>query len=545
MAKRKKKKKLRVFVEVLQNGGYLADTSRSYHRRSNIILSSKSGDLVLPFYPLRHDFKIVTIDKSGAHVHLDATWKGFFTTNGQVKKVREGNYEEQIFTLRDGDYGSVARDDLRIMIRVGQEHAKHQVDKNPAFRGKPFPLWIGSALEGKILALGAACTAIVFAGLIMGLINRPDDRPTRKTDLQNQYNLAFVNSGHLLTLPEATKLNLDRSAPLKTAMEYYNAFTNMMLGYDLRYNKWMFSNSVDLYRRLHQHKSWLLREKMTKQSALEEKVIDTKSTAMIHIPVVQGASLSSKVLALSQKLRTLHKNFDHSLKLRLAATERFNADPGYDFGKFKGLGVSREMQKKLGKINVFGRLTNEEAMYHDARMLAFDAHVQQNRIKQHREEPVFLNASNAAAIVIRGPGKHLAFTPLTRISSLNTKVPGIHASVFGKQFSDKIKEPLIGEITPALIEKVVEKNRFQIRLCYELALRRDQLVSGKMEWQWRLDSRGKISDVQLLSSTIKDRRMTRCIRRKISGWSFPRPRKGSVEIRYPFTFKSANDEWAF
>ena len=78
-----------------------------------------------------------------------------------------------------------------------------------------------------------------------------------------------------------------------------------------------------------------------------------------------------------------------------------------------------------------------------------------------------------------------------------------------------------------------------LQLCFELALRRNQNLKGSMEWQWRLDSRGKISEIELLDSTIQDRRMIRCVRKKIANWKFPRPKRGSVEIKYPFYFAPA------
>ena len=111
-------------------------------------------------------------------------------------------------------------------------------------------------------------------------------------------------------------------------------------------------------------------------------------------------------------------------------------------------------------------------------------------------------------------------------------------STFGVK-KEKVKEPLVGELDPKLIEKIVNKNRFELQLCFELALRRNREVSGTMKWQWRLDSRGKISNLTLVSSSITDPVMKNCVRKKIAGWKFPRPRRGSVEITYPFYFKPA------
>ena len=102
-----------------------------------------------------------------------------------------------------------------------------------------------------------------------------------------------------------------------------------------------------------------------------------------------------------------------------------------------------------------------------------------------------------------------------------------------------VDAPLHLTFDPNVVESFIRENKYQLQLCYELALRRNEVASGTMEWRWRIDSRGFISDVALLSSGIKDQRMATCIRQKISTWRFPRPRRGSVEVSYPFEFSPA------
>ena len=89
------------------------------------------------------------------------------------------------------------------------------------------------------------------------------------------------------------------------------------------------------------------------------------------------------------------------------------------------------------------------------------------------------------------------------------------------------------------IRDYIEGNRYQLKLCYDVALRRDHAAQGTMEWSFRIDTRGQIYEIALISSTIKDEKMAQCIRQKLSKWRFPRPRHGSVEIRYPFQFAPA------
>jgi len=57
-----------------------------------------------------------------------------------------------------------------------------------------------------------------------------------------------------------------------------------------------------------------------------------------------------------------------------------------------------------------------------------------------------------------------------------------------------------------------------------------------MEWRWRIDSTGRLDALELVKSNINDPNMARCVRQKMSAWKFPKPRRGSVEITYPFEF---------
>ena len=87
--------------------------------------------------------------------------------------------------------------------------------------------------------------------------------------------------------------------------------------------------------------------------------------------------------------------------------------------------------------------------------------------------------------------------------SVECKIAHIQASDFDLRKAGMVKEPLQGKLNPDLISRTIQNNRFDLQLCFELALRRNQGTAGVMEWQWRLDSRGKISDIELLQTSIK------------------------------------------
>ena len=93
-----------------------------------------------------------------------------------------------------------------------------------------------------------------------------------------------------------------------------------------------------------------------------------------------------------------------------------------------------------------------------------------------------------------------------------------------------------GTIEKALVERFINQHKFQLQICYEQSLRRNDKAVGTMEWKWTINSRGVVSGVELASSTIKDKKLEKCIKEKMSTWQFPNPQNGSVEISYPFVF---------
>ena len=163
------------------------------------------------------------------------------------------------------------------------------------------------------------------------------------------------------------------------------------------------------------------------------------------------------------------------------------------------------------------------------------AAAQQRSIDKSRDSQKPLDPKNTSPIGIRDVNGLVSFVHYAKRVG-DGKIDQIIASRFGTPSDLAIREPLIGEIDPSLVEKTVSKNRFELQLCFELALRRNQQLNGTMEWRWMLDSQGTISNLELVSSSINDRPMIRCIQQKISKWRFPRPRRGAVEVRFPFNF---------
>ncbi|MCK5687774.1 AgmX/PglI C-terminal domain-containing protein [Myxococcota bacterium] len=99
---------------------------------------------------------------------------------------------------------------------------------------------------------------------------------------------------------------------------------------------------------------------------------------------------------------------------------------------------------------------------------------------------------------------------------------------------------VMGSLPKDVIQKVINKNKNQIRYCYEVQLQRNQNLEGKISVKWIISATGSVSKTSLNSSTMKNRAVERCILAKIKTWKFPAPAGGGiVEVNYPFVFKAS------
>ncbi|MGE0787275.1 MAG: TonB family protein [Sandaracinaceae bacterium] len=91
-----------------------------------------------------------------------------------------------------------------------------------------------------------------------------------------------------------------------------------------------------------------------------------------------------------------------------------------------------------------------------------------------------------------------------------------------------------GDYPPDQIQRVVMRNRMQIRYCYENELQRRPGLRGRVEVSWRILPSGEVGDARIAASTMGSAAVEGCIVRQIRRWRFPPPREGQVEVRYPF-----------
>lgn len=547
MKKRGPAERLGVFVEVLQNGSTLASAVAPMRRSGFLELTAAgNGPFVLPYYPLPDGrLEFLQFGDGGAHLVIDHKREGFLTSKGELIHIARGSKEHRRAAMYKGDYASLTYDDLRLMIKIGpfpKKGPRAIVHTNPSTR-RPFTAhFFPSIYERRSLAAATAATALLLGSVIIGLLSRGNTRPREIAEIPEQYLLSFLAPDHIKHAPEALQGNYDRKHPAHSAHEFYRSVAGIFMGWEDYNPKLLFKTTIDLYKRLHSEQRQDLRTKIARQEEVDRLQLRKSGVGILTVPSVMGESMSSSMLRLIDKIDVMQQGFGANLEAKRQIVRDFPNDPNYVWTEYHNIPKpTNATNEATSKIKVFDQLTPEAQMYDQVEKLANSAARRQNRIFRQRGDDSFITGDTYSPIFIQEGAKFSSFLASEQFQRGDDKLYSLRASDFeaDRKSEPQVKEPLTGDIEPALVERFIQANRFQLQICYELALRRDESTAGTMEWRWRIDSLGTIADVNLKSSTIHDQRMAECIRQKIAAWRFPRPRRGSVEVHYPFEFTPA------
>ena len=543
--KAKNRKKSFIFVEVLQNGSHLADFAYPTGQKNIIKVTAKpSGELSIPFYPLADDVEVFQTTKKGAKIILNSTWDGFVSKHGEFLTITYDNCDSFSFDLIDGDFGCLNLKDLKILFRIGPPKVALSPSINKQYLGSIVDLAFDGPQNIKYF-LGSVClTALLFSLAMSSLFIRRDSTPNKLSDLKKEYLLPLIHPDHLKTLPEAMQLNLDRSIPLTCSINYYSAIVAMLLNLPNPNQNLLFPTSTDLYSSLHKSNRAEIANFAARQQEQQKQITSKGNQGIIAIPAVVGETFAGRLLRISDKISLLHENFNSNLELKREYAARVEKaskkDLEYNYEDYRNLNTSSDSGADiLKKIRVLDKYTNEDAMYVELKTLGKEAAFVQNRIKESSSKKSPLSSTAASPIGIGISDPNISFLVPANLDDFNQKIGMIVAGEFTPTKPEKVREALVGEIRKDLIDKVVNTNRFDLQLCFELALRRNQGLSGGMDFKWRLDSRGEMSELEVIASTIRDRQMEKCVLKKIASWRFPRPNRGSVEINHHFSFSPA------
>ena len=110
-------------------------------------------------------------------------------------------------------------------------------------------------------------------------------------------------------------------------------------------------------------------------------------------------------------------------------------------------------------------------------------------------------------------------------------------------------EGLMGTLSPDEVRRGMDRRMERFSRCFTRRYRDLDLLSGDIEFAYRVGVDGNVRYVHLSQSTLGDRETERCLLRVAEGASFPAPRGGEAEFSFPLSMDLPEDvrppvEWS-
>jgi hypothetical protein len=93
-----------------------------------------------------------------------------------------------------------------------------------------------------------------------------------------------------------------------------------------------------------------------------------------------------------------------------------------------------------------------------------------------------------------------------------------------------------GDLPTEVIQRIVRQNFGRFRLCYEVALRTNPTLDGRVSVKFVIDRTGAVTTASDGGSDLPDAGVVQCVVRSFSSLSFPSPSSGIVVVVFPIEF---------
>ncbi len=534
----KKLERQSLHFQILRNGAILSSGQISLRSKRDLFLSNSRGAIQIEHYSLSRDITIGRIEKGSCKLTLDNNWRGIATSKGVVNEVNPTSGREFELTMATGDYAMLQFADLVINFKLipDKKITSSIVKRDRDHAARPFQLMFQSKNEIAPFLSGAAISLLLVMSFVGGLVLLKKPMPATMEELGQEYSLRFINPKHLQLAPETLQNRYQENLIVPLIARYYRSLAALVLGQDYPYMGLLPQNSVATYRAMSDAFSERIDSALKRQEDVEAAVESNPNWALPIIPSVHGFNYSAKLSEAMAIVEKHHRGLEMNLKYRRGTTSNYRKNyQDYSPTAYRDIQSNTKLQEELAKITGGMAVGPEASMYKNADNMSRIATRKQSSLGRSKS----LTKPGLAHVVVVAPEFKYAVLSNLLTPRGDRKFQNIVGSEFGTKKVEKPVYRLTGELPSELIQKVIAKHQFELQLCYELALRRNQTANGDLEWSWIIDKRGRPQEINLVSASIDDREMIGCIKRKMSAWTFPRPKNGSIRVRYPFRFAPA------
>lgn len=94
-----------------------------------------------------------------------------------------------------------------------------------------------------------------------------------------------------------------------------------------------------------------------------------------------------------------------------------------------------------------------------------------------------------------------------------------------------------GRLARSSIMRTINAHLGDVEQCYSRVALKDPSIAGRIVMQWTLGQDGRPTGVALLSDSIRDKSVGRCLKARARNWKFPPPEGGVAVVTYPFNLR--------
>jgi hypothetical protein len=526
-------------VAVYRGGAEIGAYARPLSKRRGVSAGrGRFCEIRSVIWPLWDQLDIILKTKDGMILNPQIPWDGVIHNSSSTHVLGNTKEKNKVFTINASTSASLRFEDLSVAIRIGPKSnsAETAVKPRSDYMASPLTLIADSAQEWTSIGIALAASAVICSFAVFALANAPKDHYEGILDVPPERLLPFLSSRQLRESPNVMQSGMDRLNLIRSVWTFYSDLA-VVVGFGERPVKVgpLFTSTIEHYEKLASDQSNLLDAAAARQQ-LQVKG-KARSGSILSIPMVTGEGLDGRVRRVFDKIDVLVASADELADRRVVVAKEFLDGIGLNFDARKTVAGTNENFRKISE-SFQGIESNDKAQFIQARTAGARAALVQMDI--FGKERLEFGLYNCCFSVVGAPlgQEGIVWLAPDFTEPRNGELSFLKASIWGAPVREvpKIIEPIAGVINHSDVEKTVAAGRYQLRLCYEIALRRNQAAKGSMEWRMLIDSRGMISKMDLITSSIKDEELVRCVRDRIAAWKFPRPRGGSVEVRYPFEF---------
>jgi len=515
-----------------------------YHRRLNACRGLKAGsgffcDIRSGVWPRLDELEILVKSRSGLILNPNLPWDGVVSSGQDTVFLNSLRPQRRLIEIKSSTSASLRLDELTVAIRVGPRIVAKpdRIKMKSGYMASPLAFIAHGSTEWGALWLALIGSAIITGSAAWSLAVRKSESYLKISDLPEERLLPFISQKHLADAPNIIQAGLDRFNYIHSVWNFYTDLTSSLgFGDSIKKSDQIFETTSDYYKNLAAAQEKYLSGAENAQTLQIRKLSPDRS--ILSVPSVQGETLDGKALRIFDKISILTRSSGELFERRNEVVEKFVADIGYKFEERKSPDTTSAAFAKISE-GFLGVESDDKMQAKQAKESAARATLAQMTLFGEEQLKLGPTACCSAPAGIPLTQEGLIWLAAAFDAQSAKPLSGLKASKWGHSTGAEkpnIREPLAGHMNPADVERTVNAGRYQLRLCYELALRRNQNATGSMEWRWLIDSTGRISDINLLDTSIRDDDLIRCIRDKIAHWRFPKPSGGSVEVSYPFEF---------